>query len=139
MTGLKDTPVSTSIWSPVDLRADILPPVHSLLFGAFRIVDAKISIITGALSQIPKRQSSFVDVAFGADDGFIAGVHRFSVAESKDVTISEGKRVVTITFAHISCNPREDAPLGPEFLQTLHLWYAMLLFREGVTTILSAS
>lgn len=63
-------------------------------------------------------------------------MHRFSVKEAYVAIGLKGTRRVTIEFSHIGCNPREDKPLKPDVLQTLHLWYAMLLFKEGVTEVL---
>jgi hypothetical protein len=86
---------------------------------------------------------SYIDFAFGSDDGFIAGVHRFSVSRNNDHKEEEdhdskNTMSVTIEFAHKGCNPKEDKPLKPDVLQTLHLWYAMLLFREGVAEVMKA-
>lgn len=50
----------------------------------------------------------------------------------------DSTKTVTIEFAHSGCNPKENKPLKPDVLQTLHLWYAMLLFREGVAEVLKA-
>jgi hypothetical protein len=136
VVGLKSLPVSRHIWTAAEINGTQLPPLHSILFGAFRIVDIQqSSLAEEPLGRLPARPS-YVDIAFGADDGFIAGVHRFSVSEVEDSAHAEGKRHVTITFDHTSCNPKESRPLGPELLQTLHLWYAMLLFKEGVVNVL---
>ena len=85
---------------------------------------------------------SYIDFAFGSDSAFIAGVHRFSVLRNGGNAGQDKKRDtpanVTIEFAHAGCNPKEDKQLKPEILQTLHLWYAMLLFREGVAEVLKA-
>jgi hypothetical protein len=126
--------VSSHIWSTTQLSADELPPLHGLLFGVFRVVDSEIEV-AGASSQT----YSYIDFAFGSDDGFIAGVHRFSMArEVVDATGEKeagNKTNVIIEFAHSGCNPRENKPLKPDFLQTLHLWYAMLLFKEGIAEV----
>lgn len=107
-----------------------LPPLHALLFGAFRVVDVHLE------QQASPQGQSYVDVVFGRDVGFVAGVHRFSVSRGEG-TGKEHKNV-TIEFAHAGCDPKEDKPLKPDFLQTLHLWYAMLLFREGVSEVIKA-
>ena len=117
--------------------------MHALLFGAFRLVDRRISSTEGY---------SYVDFAFGSDMGAIAGVHRFSVSHgggddklrssSSEGEGDGGKKDmvdVVIEFAHSGCNPRENKELGPEFLQMLHLWYAMLLFKEGLGEVIKLS
>jgi hypothetical protein len=96
-----------------------------------------------SLQQASAQSSSYVDFIFGSDDGFIAGVHRFTVSrndkseggkQNDDATAS-----VTIEFSHKGCHPKENKPMNPEdFMQKLHLWYAMLLFREGVAEVLKA-
>jgi hypothetical protein len=94
-----------------------------MLFGAFWVVDVRLE----------EEERSYVDFAFGSDEGWIAGVHRFSVIRGE--VLGKEDQNVTIEFAHAGCNPREDKPLKPEFMQTLHMWYAMWLFREGVGAV----
>ena len=85
------------------------------------------------------QSQSYVDFAFGSENGPIAGVHRFSVIRD-GIVDGDGEGIesenVTIEFAHVGCNPKENKPLKPDVLQTLHLWYAMLLFREGVAEVM---
>lgn len=135
---LVDIPISTHIWTAGDLGSTQPPPLHSVLFGAFRIADVKYMNLSEESVQNSTAGYSYIDIAFGADDGFIAGVHRFSVSEVEGSASNKGKRHVTISFDHRGCNPKENKPLGPDVLQTLHLWYAMLLFREGLQSVLKA-
>jgi hypothetical protein len=138
MLALRNTPVDSHIWSAAQLSPNALPPKNSLLFGVFRVVDSDIESADAS-----SQTYSYIDFAFGSDDGFIAGVHRFSVtcdanndaAYEKDEKKTKG---VTIEFAHSGCNPKQNKPLKPDFLQTFHLWYAMLLFREGVAEVKTA-
>jgi hypothetical protein len=134
--------VSSQIWSTSQLSVYKLPPPQALLFGVFRVVDSHVEI--DAPQQQDSTTCSYVDFAFGSDDGFIAGVHRFSVTRTLTMGVenekdADGTRNVTIEFAHSGCNPKENKPLKPDILQTLHLWYAMLLFREGVAEVTKAS
>lgn len=115
-----------------------LPHLHSVLFGAFRIIDLQRSTSVDQGLEMPATRPCYVDMAFGADDGFISGVHRLSVSEVDPSADVGGKKYVTIAFDHTSCNPRENKPLGPDVLQTFHLWYAMLLFKEGIVNVLKA-
>jgi hypothetical protein len=134
---LRDTPVSSHIWSTAQLSAHNPPPLDTLLFGVFRVVDSKIESANAS-----SQTYSYIDFAFGSDDGFIAGVHRFSVKREAGSTAGEkddeNTTTVTVEFAHSGCNPRENKPLKPDFLHTLHLWYAMFLFREGVAEVKKA-
>lgn len=134
--GFDKLSVSTQIWTREELHRERLVPLHSVLFGSFRVLETQIS---SAAKQHPlelQHYSSFIDFAFGSDDGFIAGVHRFSVSEAQGVGETKGTKQITVEFSHTGCNPREDKPLGPAVLQNLHLWYAMLLFREGIAEVL---
>ena len=135
MSELADKPISSRIWIAGDVGDVELPPLHAVFFGAFRVIDIKRS---NASEQSSTPGYSYIDIAFGADDGFIAGVHRFTVSEDEKSASTEGKRYVTISFVHTSCNPRQNKPLSPEVLQTFHLWYAKLLFKEGLVSVLKA-
>jgi hypothetical protein len=130
--------VSYRIWLPADLSSKEVPPLHTLLFGTFRVVDSRMQ--PHVSSQMSEHAESYIDFAFGSDDGFIAGVHRFSVSRnsnSNDDDLNDKTTTsVTIEFSHKGCNPKEDKPMGPDFMQTLHLMYAMLLFREGVAEVI---
>lgn len=81
---------------------------------------------------------SYIDYVFGSDQGPLAGVHRFSVTSNGNAEHSDGTRSVTIEFAHTGCNPQVNERLKPEILQSFHLAYAMMLFREGVAEVLKA-
>lgn len=120
IAGLDGTPELIRIWAVAEIDAARLPPFHSVLFGTFRIFDIRILSSAEQALGAPEVQSRQVDIAFGADDGFIAGVHRFSVSEIEGSANSERKRHVTITFAYTSYDLREDIPLGPDVLQTFH-------------------
>lgn len=139
MEALSDIPVRSHIWHRAQLSIHKLPPPHALLFGTFRAVDFYIE--TCAPHQADSRTCSYIDFAYGSDDGFIAGVHRFSVSrtwidETKSERNVDSTTSVTIEFAHSGCNPRGKYPLKPDALQMLHSWYAMLLFREGVAELM---
>jgi hypothetical protein len=115
--------------------------MHTLLFGTFRVVDSRMQ--PRVSTQTSEQTESYIDFAFGSDNGFIAGVHRFSVSRNSNTKSDEQNddgttTSVTIAFSHKGCNPKEDKPMGPDFMQTLHLIYAMLLFREGVAEVIKA-
>jgi hypothetical protein len=136
MAELKDVPVTSCIWSHDDLPTQYVLPVDSVLFGAFRVVDRQIA--HSACLTLPEhdRSASYIDFVFGSENCPLAGVHRFSVSRC---TNSRGNDMVTIEFAHTGCNPKENKPPSPVFLQTLHLWCAMVLFRKGIMEVVKAS
>lgn len=124
-----------------ELPKDELPPLHSLLFGVWLMTDKHVENRASQNASLPYQ--SYVDLAFGADDFYLAGVHRFTVSreavESKTQNQSDDKTVnVKIEFSHAGCNPRKNERLKPDILEPLHNWYAMLLFREGVAEVLKA-
>ncbi|SPO06951.1 uncharacterized protein DNG_09645 [Cephalotrichum gorgonifer] len=129
------------IWSLSEIPTDQLPPVHSVLFGAFqissiRLVDQNASGISPSSSD----EGSHVDFVFGTDKGQFAGVHRFRVSRPRRLKGEEragggDEELVTVHLEHMSCNPAVDKALKPDFLLTLHKIYATLLFREGVAEI----
>ncbi|KAF2794601.1 hypothetical protein K505DRAFT_360923 [Melanomma pulvis-pyrius CBS 109.77] len=138
---LRDAPVSSYIWSAAQISTHAAPPLHAVLFGAFRVVDCHFqnTCVPASLSApASARGLSYIDFAFGSDDGGLAGVHRFSVVRDGAGDDVAGAECVTIEFAHTGCNPKVDKPLGPYVLQSLHLLYAMLLFREGVVEVMRA-
>lgn len=130
---MKKTPVSAQVWKLSQLKNDTAPPLHAVMFGVFRVVDRCIQEIPSA-----QQEPSYIDFAFGFENGNLAGVHRFSVRRTGGMEESTGTSSVIIEFAHTGCNPQVDEPLKPEVLQTLHLAYAMLLFREGVAEVMKA-
>lgn len=141
MSAIEQIPVSAKYWSVDELPKHELPQLHSLLFGVWRITDKHIEKPSSRNAR--SLQHSYVDLAFGADDFHIAGVHRFSVSrtpsDSKDEgTTDENTVNVNIEFAHTGCNPKKNERLKPDMLEGLHNWYAMLLFREGVAEVLKA-
>ncbi|KAH7081130.1 hypothetical protein BKA63DRAFT_503220 [Paraphoma chrysanthemicola] len=123
---LNHKPISKSIWSASHLSRQIPPPLDALLFGAFRVVDYYIA-------DPHSGGESYIDFVFGSDTGRLAGVHRFCVSSEQS---GERQGVVTIEFAHSGCNPGENKRLSPAVLECLHMWYGMVLFREGVAEVL---
>lgn len=119
---------ASKIWSASELSKQQLPPVHSILFGAFQVIDRHI-----AREGEESETHSYVDIAFGSDLGGFAGVHRFSIWRDSR---NEKSGAVTIEFSHTSCNPTVDQPFGPDFIMSLHNIYAMLLFKEGIAKVL---
>ncbi|KAF2017408.1 hypothetical protein BU24DRAFT_490580 [Aaosphaeria arxii CBS 175.79] len=139
---LKNEPVSRRIWSTSQLSGENLPPVGALFFGAFRVVESRVVDRSDVADG--KASESYIDFAYGFDQGPLAGVHRFSVkrgaAPGSGGCEKQGKEeeTVTIEFSHSGCNPLSDEWRLPLTLEGFHSIYAMLLFREGVAGVISS-
>ncbi|KAF2116942.1 hypothetical protein BDV96DRAFT_39104 [Lophiotrema nucula] len=118
------------IWSASDLHQLKLPPLHSILFGAFQVLEVHIEEShTGA--EAPRQTNSYIDFGYHPTTGF-AGFHRFSI--SRDLSDKDG--AVTIEFADLVCNPTANQPIKLALLMGFHKVYAKLLFREAVAKTL---
>lgn len=140
--GLADEEKKTNfIWSYKSLSKSQLPPLHSVLFGTFQVIDEDISS-----HPIPGKES-YVDIGFGSDRSSFSGFHRISVSRvhqseamprgdrADDTTAQNPSGLVKITFSCLACNPTRDKPSGSHLLQSFHEIYAMLLFRESVANV----
>lgn len=136
MEGLDGVPASRQVWKAAEISTAELPPLNSVLFGAFRIIDISLSSSSHLQLETFEARSSQVDIAYGSDNGFIAGVHCFSVSELEGPANLHGNRHVTINFDSTSCDPKENKKLGPDLLITFHMLYATLLFKEAVGSVL---
>jgi hypothetical protein len=132
------------IWSYQALPHDRLPSLTSTLFGAFQVIDSHFSDHSSTSeSDGTLSEESYVDFGFGSDQSSFAGVHRFALSRG-DNSIGKAeqnpgaaKDVVRITHSGLACNPSQNKPIKPRIFFTLHMFYAMLLFREGVAQILN--
>lgn len=145
---LIDMPIPEHVWSTNQILRDKLPEVGTIYFGAFRVADRLIQdrhILQrkpgGEQDNIMQRDSvdgeweSYIDFVF--DIGILRGVHRFSVLRGRREAEGEGQEML-IRFSHTNCDPRENKIWMPDMIETLHLVYAMLLFREGIAQILAS-
>lgn len=131
--GLASWPPSTHIWSRAELPEERLPPMHSILFGVFQVVDVQLRHTDkGATAG---HNESYVDFGWGSDQANFDGVHRFSVIRPINDPLSN-RKIVQIHLQCLACNPQVDRPMGPGFLVPFHNKYSELLFREGVAEIL---
>jgi hypothetical protein len=129
------------IWDIERFNGDALPPLHTVLFGAFQVAHVELAEPTASSSEKIEQDSSSssVDIVFGSDTAQFAGVHRFSILRDGDGDGSRRRRdnsVVQVHYAHISCNPTVNKPLKPDIMFPLHKLYAMWLFREGVAEVM---
>ncbi|ORX97858.1 hypothetical protein BCR34DRAFT_577664 [Clohesyomyces aquaticus] len=103
------------------LPSTTLPPLHTILFHAFQVIDLQLST-----------SPSYVDFAFGSSLTSFAGVHRFSISR-----LGDDSKTIELAFEHTSCNPNVNRPLpGGWVLFSLHKFYAMVLYREGVAGVM---
>ncbi|KAF1997727.1 hypothetical protein P154DRAFT_440581 [Amniculicola lignicola CBS 123094] len=125
---------TSRIYYPGALNDRTLPPVYTILFGAFQVAECNIhpniQSIEGRDSQV-EVTSSYIDIVYGQDGARLVGVHRFEV--SRDPKRDDG--AVEIRFSSANCNAKENVIIGA-FMGSFHRAYAMLLFREGVLRVL---
>ncbi|KAK1533313.1 hypothetical protein CPAR01_10021 [Colletotrichum paranaense] len=126
--GLNPISASNQIWKTEEISCKTLPPVHSVVFGTFQV--SHVKLIDSKESQAEPETESSVDFVFGKDISQFAGAHRFSIVRS-----SENPARVKVVYESTACNPTRNHHLSGILLQ-FHSFYAMLLFREGVSEIL---
>ena len=117
------------VWKTSEIESEKLLEVDSVLFGAFQLVGKQLAKEKGG--------ESHVDFAYGSSQRTFAGVHRFSVerVNGKD-GVDEGEEdSVRLSMSCVTCNPKENRRVAPEWAGTFHRTYAMLLFREGVAEV----
>lgn len=141
LPALQNKLVTSHIWHHSSLSTTTPPQIHSLLFGAFRVIDRRIGdsapndeVLTESSSVGKYHEShSYIDFAFGAEDGRLAGMHRFSILRNPADTESK----ITVEHSDIALDPRAKGPMKPELLVSFHRAYAMLLFRDGVRSMVN--
>ncbi|KAK1485715.1 hypothetical protein CCUS01_03856 [Colletotrichum cuscutae] len=126
--GLNSISASNQIWESQDFSCETLPPVHSVVFGTFQV--GHVGLMDSKRSQAEPETESSVDFVFGKDISQFAGAHRFSIVRS-----SENPARVRVVYESTACNPSRNHHLSGILLQ-FHSFYAMLLFREGMSEIL---
>lgn len=117
-----------TVWSSNQISDFSLPPLHTLLFGAFKVVD---------IWHVQTDQDeSGVDLAFGSDSGTFAGCHRLSVATVEEREESSAY----LAFSCMTCNPTEGEKGSWTkrfpFMLKVHNMYSELLFRAAVGNVI---
>ena len=115
--------------------------MHSMLFGAFRVIDRRVgdSVHSGVVhSESNSTENydgshSYIDFAFGTEAGRLAGMHRFSILRNS----ADGDGKVTVESSDTALDPRAKRPLKPDLLVSFHRVYAMLLFRDGIRSVMN--
>ncbi|KAK2608865.1 hypothetical protein QQS21_002578 [Conoideocrella luteorostrata] len=123
ITSLKDMPTG-------------LPVLHSILWNAFQVADISVSG-DDALSSSTAREHS-IDIVYGSNRGEFAGCHRFTVQRIEAGVHEEDDDAETRVFVSmecITCNPMVNKPIAGDYLFKFHKLYALMLFREAVSSI----
>ncbi|EXM22506.1 hypothetical protein RAB80_003286 [Fusarium oxysporum f. sp. vasinfectum] len=123
----KSGPAPRKLWSCTELPEVSLPPVNTILYGVFQVLETQIGVKVA-----PNRTESHVDFGFGSDSDVFAGVHRFVVVRTKE---GKNEETVQIHYESMTCNPVQNKPLRPRILFKFHEFYADLLFRDAISEI----
>lgn len=126
LAGLASTTVPAHVWNAAKLSDRVLPELHTVLFGVFRLAD--IHVADGAAKAPGSSTQSHADFLFGSDMTTFAGCHRLSV-ERQEVDAAEGTQKIKVQLQCYACNPQSDAA-GSSLLLRFHRLYASALFRE---------
>jgi hypothetical protein len=138
--GYADTasaPVPARIWHHSELSATKLPPLHSVLFGAWQVVDLKLVAEDSRDSQ----EESYIDLAYGKDQWPFAGCNRFSIRRDREAeaeAVANGRPTeVRVVYSQSNCNPLVDQDPMPDFMFKFHEVYAILLYKEVMSALKS--
>ncbi|OHE99420.1 hypothetical protein CORC01_05220 [Colletotrichum orchidophilum] len=126
--GLKSISASNQIWKSHNLSCEKLPPLHSVVFGAFQV--SYVKLVNPQESHAGPETESSVDFVFGKDKSQFAGAHRFSIVRK-----SGDSTRVRVVYESTACNPTRNQPVS-DLLHQFHKIYMMLLFREGVSEVM---
>lgn len=127
LTPLASTPVSSRIWDSNELSTLKLPPLHSVLFGTWQVVDIHLANHEAGADDA----ESYVDLAYGNDRLQFVGCNRFSIQHVKpNGDATDEARQVRVVYAQSNCNPVEDKYPVSAALLAFHKGYALLLYKE---------
>jgi hypothetical protein len=124
---LEDTPVPIMARQRNQLPCEQLLPVNSRVVDLFQLTDFHV---VDRATDTSGTNESFVDFAFGSDNGTFAGAHRIYVSRAPD-----DPEAVTIGLACIVVNPATGKNMVPPGTAVFHRIYAMLLFRDSLAEI----
>lgn len=135
------TKTSQQIWNASELSEHTLPPLRSVLWGSFYVVDAQNAVSAAETrdkndhKQMHKTTERSIDFAFGSEQSRFAGAHRFSIIRNEPGS-EEGRTRVCVRFDSMACNPTVNKGIGPTIIWKFHKAYAMLLYREAVSEMM---
>ena len=117
------------VWTAQQISREKLPDVDTVLFGAFQVLDKRLSSAKG--------EESYIDFGYGMYMSRFAGNHRFSIERLTNGQTGKGvAEDVRLTMSCVTCNPNGERMLTPDWMSKFHDVYAMVLFREGVAEVL---
>jgi len=129
------------IWSLSRISAAALPPLGSLLFGNFLLLDSSATssehrkALFPSSTGIPRPCFLFAEFVFGTDTSRLAGSIRLEVEREKDDSAA-GEEFVRLRYAQMRCNNVTGGFAGPKWFTPVHLLYARLLFADGVREVM---
>ncbi|KAH7116748.1 hypothetical protein B0J11DRAFT_100244 [Dendryphion nanum] len=134
------------IWSATQIPEKTLPPVNTLLFGTFRVIDYSLAsahltttsaeVTSTTMEPISQHSYSYIDIVYGSHNLPLVGMKRFSITGERERIDKEGNRRVLIEYAHSGYNPRTKKPIGGSLVTAFHSMYAMALFRESLAAVM---
>jgi hypothetical protein len=127
-TGIKESASTRYVWKSNEISSSRLDTVGSHYFGIFQIVDLQIAEST-------KTNSSYVDFAFGSDQAYFAGCHRFRLRRLSEDSAADSPHV-EISLEAFRCNPNGSLSVFDGLLSWVHRFYARLLFADGIQSII---
>ncbi|KAH8889098.1 hypothetical protein GQ53DRAFT_843162 [Thozetella sp. PMI_491] len=128
------------IWHLSSLSASVVPPLGSLLFGNFILLDSSAASVEERDAMFPcsnpgsRPDCVFAEFTAGSASIEFISSHRFEITREK--TAEEGE-MVKITFSHVNCNPTGNASRIRSWMKSLHVLYSKLLFSDGVREVLA--
>lgn len=120
-----------------------IPPVGSLFFGNFLVLDSS-SLSNSQRQEILPESTGysppshpFIEWVARGDSVAIASSHRFEVTRQQTPGPSgELEESVKITFSHVSCSPTTGREIWGGGLTAFHILYSKYLFSDGIRRIL---
>ncbi|KAI8623681.1 hypothetical protein F5Y19DRAFT_353073 [Xylariaceae sp. FL1651] len=128
-------------WSLSALSRTRSPPLGSLLFGNFLLLDCSAASVQernqiySSPVQACKPNHAFAEFIAGSDKSVFAVSQRFEVVREESGPGHETEWVI-ITASHILCNPLTGQRIIPDWMGLFHRIYAKLLFADGILEVL---
>ncbi|KXJ87017.1 hypothetical protein Micbo1qcDRAFT_167769 [Microdochium bolleyi] len=140
MTSFSKVPCTAFIWSKAELSEKRLPPLNSILFGSFQVLDTHIVDSSARATTTTTKhadshsdahddkantdQESYIDIGFGNDRTQFAGVHRFCVSRRGRISPPSSLS----PSSERDGSPSAVTEKGPDDCETV-----VVLYHHGVT------
>jgi len=140
----KDAPKATlppTIWNLSSLSSTEIPPLGSLLFNNFLLLDCSAASserrrqLFPSSRVVPRPHLTFAEFVYGSERIHFSGSHRFEVTREKSKT-TDSQDMIRISLSSISCNPVTEQRSVPGFLLVFHAIYARFLFADGIREVM---